>query len=92
MSSAIPSEDRLENAEWNLPDHSDKTIWDAENFMLIWDKLMNGQYPGFKLPMWDVSGRPTIPENGMIGINTQIGVVEYYNDGEWNPLGLQEII
>ena len=78
--SAIKNEDRILNLEWNLPDHTDKTIWDAENFMLIWDKLMNGQYPGQKLPVWTTATRPAAPEDRMEGTNIDPAGT---SDGSW---------
>ena len=43
MSLKIPSQDRIIN-KYAVPDINDKTILNAENIMLIFDNLINGQY------------------------------------------------
>ena len=83
----IPEIDRIINKEWNLPDHTDKTLWDAVNFMLIWDKIVNGEYT-IKASSWTTATRPVAPETGMEGLNTDTGGLadgsfckEIYNSG-----------
>lgn len=82
---AIPTADRIINLVWTLPDHTDKRILDAYNVMLILDQLMNGQYPGQKLPTWTTATRPGEPgygtaENRMEGTNTDPAGTA---DGSW---------
>ena len=86
MSNQIPEVDRIKNA-FAVPDEADKTVLNANNVMLILDKIINGDYV-IKLPHWHTADRPDVPEIGMIGINIEIGVLEYYDGVEWRPLGL----
>lgn len=87
MSVSIPTADRITNAT-AVPDESDKTAWNANNVMLILDKLFNGEYKGFKLPVWTTDGRPETPELGMVGINSDSGHMEFYDGSSWQPLNV----
>lgn len=82
MSQQIPSADRISNKYPPL-DPTDKTELNADNVMLILDKMHNGDYKGFKLPSWTTATRPSPPEIGMIGINTDLGQREWFDGDEW---------
>lgn len=86
MSIQIPSADRIVN-KVSVPDPSDKTVMNADNVMLILDKIVNGEYV-IKLPVWNTSSRPSPAETGMIGINTDMGAIEYYDGSSWQLLGV----
>ena len=86
MAIQIPTADRIANKA-PVPDPADKTALNADNVMLILDKIVNGEYT-MKLPVWADGAQPSPAEVGMIGINSTLGLVEFYDGGSWQPLGV----
>jgi len=81
MAIEITMADRIQNR--TAPrDPNDKTELNADNVMLILDKILNGLYR-LKMPVWTISTRPANPEAGEYGFNSQLNQREWFDGVEW---------
>lgn len=79
----IPESDRIVDRTPHI-DPTNKASLSAPNLMLIFDRIVDGYYTGFKLPIWTTAGRPAQPVSpGTCGFNSDISQLELYDGNEW---------
>jgi hypothetical protein len=79
----IPSEDRIINRT-PPKDPNDKSEANADNVMLIFDKIVNGDY---RKRLYQATSLPTNPEIAEYLFDVNEKKFKIYYDGKWNEVG-----